>query len=354
MVADQVGVGILGSGFIADFYLAGAQVVAGATVAANYSRSPERRAALAAKYRIPCSYDTMEALCADPDVQLVIVALPNHLHLDAVRAATAQRKAVVCTKPLGRTAEEAAEMVRLVRAAGVMGGYAENSAFAPDVRKMREIVASGAIGRVISIRAREGHSGPHAPHFWNAETAGGGAFLDMGVHGIEEVRILVGKDVPITEVFAWGATLVHGDRTTADDNAVALLKLADGRVMTVEASWSAKGGLEVRTEISGTGGRIVHDTMSTSIRAFLETPTGYVAEKTDADTGWVFPVAGEAHVHGYDAQFRHFVDAFRSGTTPTETFEDGYVVNAVVDAAHRSMKSGRWEAVTLDPEIIHA
>ncbi|HEX7473867.1 MAG TPA: Gfo/Idh/MocA family oxidoreductase [Candidatus Limnocylindrales bacterium] len=353
-MGDPVRIGMLGSGFIADFYLAGARLVADAAVVANYSRSAERGAALAARYGIARTYDTIDALCAADDVQLVIVALPNHLHLEAVRAATAHGRAVVCTKPLGRNAAEAAEMVRLVRAAGVMGGYAENIAFSPDLGKMREIVDSGAIGRILSIRAREGHSGPHAAHFWDADTAGGGALLDMGCHGIEEVRILVGKDVRVSDVFAWGATLVHGDKTTGDDNAIALLRLEDGRVMTIEASWSAKGGLEGRTEISGTGGRIVTDTLSTSIRAFLETPAGYLAEKTDADTGWVFPIADEARVHGYDAQIRHFVEAFRGGTRPSETFEDGYVVNSIIDAAYRSMRSGRWEPVALDPEIAAA
>jgi predicted dehydrogenase len=85
-MTDPVRIGILGSGFIADFYLA------------NYSRSAERGAALAARYGIARTYDTIEGLCADEDVDIVIVALPNHLHLDAVRAATANGRAVVCTR----------------------------------------------------------------------------------------------------------------------------------------------------------------------------------------------------------------------------------------------------------------
>jgi predicted dehydrogenase len=351
-MADVARIGMLGSGFIADFYTKGIGYLKNAVVVANASRGESKRGAeFAKRFGVPRTYTSIDALCADPEVDIVVVALPNQFHLEAVRAATKARKAVICTKPLGRNATEAAEMVRLVREAGVMGGYAENIVFAPDLIKMHEIVESGAIGRVLSVRAREGHSGPHASHFWDAETAGGGTLLDMGCHCIEAARLMFGKDQRIVDVFAWGATLSHGDKTTGEDNALMVMRYEDGRIATIEASWSAKGGLEARTEVTGTDGRIVQDSLSTSLRAFLGRPTGYVAEKVDADTGWVFPVPDETRVHGYDEQFRHFAGAFLSGTPPRETFEDGYLVNCLIDAAYRSIKSGKWERVEADPKL---
>ncbi len=343
---DEVRLGFVGSGFIADHYMSGLRYVPGARVVANASTGGARGAAFAARHGIARSYDSIAALCADPEVDLVVIALPNHLHREAVRAAVAAGKGVLCTKPLGRNADDAAEMLRLVLDAGVFHGYLENEVFSPEVMKVAEMVASGALGRVLTMRAREGHSGPHADHFWDAETAGGGAFLDMGCHCIEAARSIIGKDVSIAEVFAWGATLGHADKTTGEDNAIAILRFEDGRTATIEASWTAKGGIEVRNEVYCERGRIVHDLGSTPIRAFLEESVGYLAEKTDAETGWVYPVADEPRVAGYDEQFRHFVEAYRAGTTPRETFEDGYVVNTIIDAAYRSMRSGRWEAVT--------
>jgi predicted dehydrogenase len=252
---------------------------------------------------------------------------------------------VLCTKPLGRNCDEAAEILRLVTDAGVFHGYLENEVFSPDVIRLQEMVASGALGRVLTMRAREGHSGPHAAHFWDAETAGGGAFLDMGCHCIEAARYIIGKDVAVTDVFAWGATLGHADKTTGEDNAIAILRFEDGRTATIEASWTAKGGIEVRNEIYCERGRIIHDLGATPIKAFLEESVGYLAEKTDADTGWVFPIADETRVAGYDEQFRHMVRAYLAGETPRESFEDGLVVNRIIDAAYRSMRSGQWEAV---------
>ena len=341
---DDVRIGMLGSGFIGEFHTQGLRHVPGARVVANYGAGPERREAFAARFGSR-PLVSIEAVCADPEVDLVVVSLPNHLHLDAVRAAAENRKAVACTKPLGRNATEAAEMLRLVEDAEVFHAYLENVVFNAETIRMREMIEAGAIGRPITFRAREGHSGPHASHFWDAELAGGGALLDMASHGAEAARYLFGKDVPVRDVFAWGATLVHGDRTTGEDNAVMLVRFDDERVATMDVSWSSKGGLENRFEMYGDAGRIVQDITSTVLRAFIERPAGYIGEKADADTGWVFPVPDETYVHGHDAMMQDVVEALRSGSPPRETFGDGYVVNTIIDAAYRSMRSGRWEAV---------
>ena len=342
---------MLGSGFVADFYMEGLRDVPGAEVVANYSRSDERANEFGRRHGVSRQYMTMEDLCADEDVDLVVIALPNHLHLPATRVATADGKAIVCTKPLARNAVEAAEMVNLVRKAGVMHGYAETEVFSPDVMRAREMIESGSIGDVLTVRAREAHSGPHAPHFWDGETAGGGALLDMGCHTVEAARYFFGKDNRIKDVFAWGATLVHHEKTKAEDNAVLLLRLEDGRTSLTEASWTAKGGMELRNEIYGTMGRIVTDTSSTRIRAFVQQSAGYLMEKADADTGWVFPIPDEARVYGYHEEMRHFTQCFVEGKQPREDFVDGYIVNCVLDAAYRSMKTGRWEPVQVDSKV---
>ena len=345
------GIGMLGSGFIGEFHTLGLRYVADARVVANYGAGAERREAFAERFGSR-AFDSIEGVCADPDVDLVVVSLPNQLHLDAVRAATAHGKAVACTKPLGRNADEAAEMLRIVNGGGVFHAYLENVVFNAETIRMREMIEAGAIGRVTTFRAREGHSGPHAAHFWNAELAGGGALLDMASHGTEAARYLFGKDVRVRDVFAWGDTLVHGARTTGEDNAVMLVRFEDGRVATMDVSWSSKGGLENRFEVYGDAGRIVQDITSTAIRAFIEQPAGYLGEKVDTATGWVFPVPNETYVHGHDAMMAEVVDAFRTGRPPRETFRDGYIVNATLDAAYRSMRSGHWEHVLLDEALL--
>ena len=345
---QPVNLGILGSGFVSGFYMDGLRDVPGTHVVANYSRTAERAEAFGREHDIPRQYTSVEDLVADDDVDIVVVALPNHMHVDAIRAAAGAGKAIVCTKPLARTGAEAAEMLRIVEDAGVWHGYAESAVFSPNLAKAHQMVAAGAIGNLLTMRAREAHSGPHAPHFWDAETAGGGALLDMGCHTIEAARYFFGKDVPMTEAFAWGATLSHGDKTTGEDNAVALIKFANGGISITESSWSMKGGMELRNEITGTGGRLVTDSTATPVHGFITNPGGYLMEKADADTGWVYPIPEEARVYGYMQEMRHFIDCFRAGTQPRETFVDGYIVNCALDACYRSMASGRWEPIEID------
>ncbi len=341
----MVGIGMLGSGFIASTYAEALEDVRDARLTANYSREAGRAAQFAARWGSAARYDDMAALCADPAVDLVVIALPNEAHLDAAAAAAAAGKGIVCTKPLARTGAEAAEMLRIVTEAGVWHGYAESSVFSPNIAKAYQMVTAGAIGDLLTMRAREAHSGPHAPHFWDAETAGGGALLDMGCHTIESARHFFGKDNAITEVFAWGATLAHRDKTTGEDSAIALLKFERGQLATVESSWIEKGGMQLRHELVGTAGRLVTDTSSTPVWGFIENPAGYLVEKADAETGWVFPVPEETRAYGFSQQMRHFIGAFAAGQTPSETFHDGCIVNRVLDACYASMQSGTWEKV---------
>ena len=85
-----------------------------------------------------------------------------------------------------------------------------------------------------------------------------------------------------------------------------LMRFEDGRVATMDVSWSSKGGLEGRFEAYRRRRPIIQDMASSPLRAFIEQPAGYLGEKVDADTGWVFPVPNETYVHGHDAMMgRH-------------------------------------------------
>src|SRR4051794_34935409 len=106
MTSEQtVRLGILGSGFVADFYLDGLRYVPGTEVVANYSRSAERAQEFGSKRGIARQYTEMADLCADADVDMVVIALPNHMHVEAAKLAAGNKKAIVCTKPLARNAE---------------------------------------------------------------------------------------------------------------------------------------------------------------------------------------------------------------------------------------------------------
>lgn len=342
----SVRIALLGSGFVSELYMLGLDEVRGHDVVVNYSRSAERASAFGRKWRIPEQTTDLKAAIARDDVDLVIIGLPNQAHVEATRLATQAKKHVVCTKPLGRNVDEAREMVALVERAGVLHGYAETEVFSPAVMRVRRMIDDGALGRVFTIRSREAHSGPHAPHFWDPVLTGGGALMDMGCHMFEAFRYFLGKDDRPVEVIAWGDRLVHHDKTTAEDNAIAMVRFQSGAMGVAETSWSALGGMDLRNEVYGDKGAAYTDvTRGTPIHAFTLGSAGYLMEKTNADNGWVFPVPDEARTYGFHEEMRHFVECVANGVMPRETYHDGLMINAVMDAAYRSMKTKKWEGI---------
>ncbi len=343
---NKVRVAMLGSGFVAGFYMHGLANVNGQQVVANYSRDPARARAFSEEWSIPEFTTDLESLISRTDIDLYIIALPNEAHLPVSVQLSKAGRNQVCTKPLARNRAEAKAMLDAARLSSGMHGYAETEVFAPCVVKAREVIEKGGIGRVLWVRSRESHSGPHSPHFWDVEKTGGGAMNDLACHTIAAARYFFGKSDTITEVMAWGARLVHHDKTQGEDNALLLLKFQSGGIGHCELSWTTKGGLDLRNEIHGTEGSVFTDvTRGTPLSAFTTTSAGYVVEKADLDLGWTRPLPEEAFAYGYQAEMRHFVECARDGLTPRETYDDGLVVNCILDAGYQSMREGRWVRV---------
>ncbi len=341
-----VRIGLLGSGFLANFYLQGLQNVAGWEIPVVASPSIDHARAFAKKWNIADATADVNGTIGRSNLDLMLVAAPNYVHKDLVIRCARAGKNVVCTKPLGRNAAEAREMLDAVQAAGVMHGYGETEVFSPSVMKAREYIDHGGIGRVITVRSREAHAGPHSDWFWKKELSGGGAMLDMGCHTIEAARYFIGKDNPIVHVLAWTDRLMHRDRTDAENNAVLLMRFRDRQLGQAELSWTARGGLDLRNEVFGTEGAIFTDvTRETPIKVFSRSGVGYTVEKAESETGWLFPPVDEAWTYGYREEMRHFIECVANRLEPRETFRDGAIVNCVLDTAYRSAETKRWEEV---------
>jgi predicted dehydrogenase len=276
-----------------------------------------------------------------------VVGLPNYVHREVVGKIAAAGKAVLCTKPLGRNAAEARQMLEEVEKVGVFAGYLEDLCYTPKTLKAIKAVRGGAIGEVTWVRSRETHPGPHSAWFWDGRLTGGGAIVDMGCHCIEIIRNFVGKGVRPLEVMCHADTLVHP--IDDEDNAVALIRFENGALGQLEVSWTFRGGMDLRDEVAGTHGTIwLNHFLRTGFEMFTAGGSGgYVAEKAETEAGWLFPVGDEVVALGYRDMFTDMFRAMETGAAPQETFYDGYVVNAIMDAAYRSARSNAWEPVEL-------
>ncbi len=134
----------------------------------------------------------------------------------------------------------------------------------------------------------------------------------------------------------WADTLVHP--IEAEDNAIALIRFESGAIGQFEVSWTFRGGMDLRDEVAGTEGTIwLNHFLRTGFDAFSSGEGGgYVAEKAESASGWLFPVGDEIAELGYVDMFTDMFDAMDEGRAPMETFYDGYVVNAIIDACYRS------------------
>ena len=340
---------MLGTGFIADFYTLTIHNQRGPEqVHMVYSRSEERAKGFQDKWGVPNGSTSLKKAINSSETDTVIIGLPNNRHEEAVIAAAEAGKAVLCTKPLGRNAEEAKRMLDAVEKAGVFNGYLEDLVYPPKTLKAIQSVKNGALGKILWVRSRETHPGPHSDWFWDIEQAGGGAIVDMGCHCVEIIRNFVGKGIRPVEAMCWADTLVHP--IDAEDHGIGLIRFENGAMGQFEVSWAFRGGMDLRDEISGSEGTIwLNHWLRTGYEMFTSVGQGgYVAEKAEGDTGWLFPVGDEAAELGYTDMFNEMFNCLDNNTTPMETFYDGYVVNAMIDACYKSAKSKQWEPIQLE------
>ena len=344
-------VAMLGTGLIGMFYtqsLNGQRNRDRVTIV--QSRSEERARQSAEEWGVPTWTTDIDEALRHPGVTTVVIGLPNFMHLEAVQKAVAAPniKAILCTKPLARNGAEAAEILKVVEDAGVFHGYLEDLVYAPKALKAIKSVQDGAIGDVLVARSRETHPGPHSAWFFDAEKAGGGAVIELGCHCIEIIRSYVGKHNRPVEVMCWHDTMVHPIQ--AEDTALVWIRFESGAVGQFEVSWTFRGGMDLRDEISGTEGTIwLNHFLRTGFEMFTSGEgSGYVAEKSEVESGWLFPVGDEIVELGYTDMFTDMFNSLEQGTSPTEDFYDGYVVNCVMDACYRSAKERTWVPVEVD------
>jgi predicted dehydrogenase len=278
--------------------------------------------------------DTIKA----SDVDVVSIHSPNYLHAPMAIAAAEAGKNVICIKPLATSLAEADSILRAAEKAGVRLLYAENVPFIPAIQEARRLIASNAIGKVFRVKACEGIAEPHADWHYDASQCGGGAMIDLGVHSIEFCRAMA--DSVVETVYAETGTFRWRDRLEAEDTSVMTLRFANGVIGQCENSWSLAGASDSRFEAFGTEGRIMIDNLHRHPIQVVATGNGSVS------AGWSFPwpMSG-AIMDGQVEMFRHFMECLRTGARSRSEGIDGWNVMAVIEAAQKSMRSGKREPV---------
>ncbi len=338
---SQVGVGLIGSQFITSIHYESLERVAAADVRAVASKTEAHVRKFAEERGIPHWTTDYRELLARDDIDMVVVGVPNYLHREVTVAAAEAGKHIVLEKPMALNLAECDEMIAACDSAGVKLMYAEELCFTPKYVRLKQLADEGALGDVFLIKQSEKHDGPHSPWFWDVEKSGGGVMLDMGCHGIEFARWILGRP-PIQSVYCDLKLNMHRDKTRGDDTSIIIIDFEGGATAYIEESWAKLGGMDDTAEVHGTGGVAYADILQgTSIQTYSKEGYGYAVEKAGDTKGWSYTIYEEAWNYGFPQEMEHFVHCVRDDTEPSVTGRDGRAVMEAIFAAYASAGQGR-------------
>jgi UDP-N-acetylglucosamine 3-dehydrogenase len=366
----QIGLGIIGCGAISQraylpaFAEPGSALAARAMRGHSYDGCPKSKVValadineplarrLAAEFDVPKTYTDWHELVNDSNVEAVCVATPNHLHAEMAIEAMKCGKHVLVEKPMATDLTSMDQMVSLATERKLVLMVNQAFRFNPVHEVAKDVVDSGLIGKTLSVRGRFGYAGPESwtgssDTWWLKKSlAGGGALYDVGIHAVDLIRYLTGKEV--VEVAAFCGALERDIQT--EDNAVCIMRFSDGTLGVAEASWTTRPG-QIVTQICGSEGNLTVDMGEGSateagdevgpvLVQFAPPATTYMNMRMPPGVmrGSVF-VPSIPGTSRYGGPYRHFVDCVESGAVPVVSGNEGRASMEIVLAAIASQET---------------
>lgn len=373
-------VGILGFGFIGKVHVYGylnlplfcdpaplrakiTHVVTGHAESAEKARETIGAEVGATDYR---------AVTENPEIDIVHICTPNHLHKDALLSAIRHQKHIYCDKPLVSTMAEAEEIRAALRDYRGTAQMTLQNRFFPATLRAKQLVDEGAMGEVLEFRAAYLHGGSasaDAPLKWKlTAAAGGGVISDLAVHVLDLVEHLAGplRSVMATTHVAYSERPSPADPheklpVDAEDCVMLLARLASGAPGTVEATKIATGSEdELRLEIHGTRGALRFNGMEPhyldwydasaadrplgGLRGWQRIAAGQ--RYSPPDSGFPSPKAAVGWIRSHVACLANFLAAVAEGRPATPGLEQGIRLQYLMECIRRSAAQGRWMDVT--------
>ncbi|HEX8719663.1 MAG TPA: Gfo/Idh/MocA family oxidoreductase [Pyrinomonadaceae bacterium] len=360
--SDEVGVGIIGTGFARTTQLPAFAACEGARLVAVASARRENAETAAREFGIPFVASDWREVVGRDDVDLVSIVTPPGTHAEMAAGALAAGKAVLCEKPMAMNAGEAARMCEAARAAGRLALIDHELRFLPARRLMREMILGGELGRVrhakLLFRSDSRAGGRWPWSWWSDERAGGGALGAIGSHAVDALHWLLGTRVShVSAALATNVAERHSEadgaprRVTSDDEATLLVNFLEGGAAeratgVVAISMAEAGAPEHTVEVFGTEGALRISGAGDLRRARVGDGAW---QRVETETA---PLAPGLHDNEWSRGFtvfaREIVAALRAGRAEVEgaaTFDDGLHTQLVLDAARAAHASGCRVAV---------
>lgn len=320
---NKINLGLIGLGFIGKVHLynclrlPNAQLVAVADVS-------KKALKIANRLGVSRTYDDYHELLSDPNIDAVIIALPNHLHAESAILAAQNNKNILLEKPLARNSSEGKEILSQIKKHDVKLMIGHTGRFFTPYKIIKKRIDSFELGDIQVAYATNISSGPFfhrtmsdAPQpvpewCWKKELTGGGVLIDLGSHMINLVRWLFGEVVEVKSYLGYRLNLEQ------EDHAICMLKFKQGQVVIINVGWFSQQ-TQVKLEVYGTAGHAIASHASpgkikTAIQLMLRKTPSYYAP--------------------YFGELQHFVDCLQNSCQPQPSGEEALKDLEVIEKAY--------------------
>lgn len=390
----RIGIGIIGAGFLAETRARCYRQVSGynTRIVAVAARTEANAAKYAQRHHVPKTFTHYHDLLSLPEVDMVDLCVPNHLHRPIAEAAAAAGKHIVCTKPLTAyvgqdlpadttdaevatvdrhhmlaiATADAQAMVEAAQKAGVYLMYGENWVYAPSISRAEGLITTSR-GTIVEMRGGECHSGSHSPYSKIWRYTGGGALLRLGAHPIGAMLYLkqqeglarqgqpiravavsaeVGDLSRIPSVAAEARPWMATGWQDVENWAAVIITFDDGSRAIVYASDAVMGGMESRLEIFLSNGQLKCNLSPNNLlQAYAPQAEvfgdEYIMEKVSTSAGWSTPMPNEDWSSGHLAMCQDFVAAVAEKRPPRADGHLGLEVTRLVYLAYLAAATGQ-------------
>lgn len=332
----ELGVGILGTGWVAGSHIRAFETNPHTEVRAILSRDKDRAVAKVVEHTLArCrAYDHLEGLLADPNVQIVSICTPHHLHVQQALAAAEAGKHLVLEKPVALDIRGLRQLQTAVRAAKVKTVVCFVLRWNPLFETIRALLADHVVGRLFYGQVDYLHGiGPwYAQYEWNTKKEiGGSSLLTAGCHAVDGLRWFIGRRA--VEVFAYANFSAQNPlHYEYEPNSVTLVKFDDGTLGKIASSIECVMPYAFNIELLGDQG---------SIRNNQVFSKKWVGQRGWATIPTVLPDTGDVSHHPFKGQVDHFVDCILTDRESHANLEDAALTHEICFASEISAREGR-------------
>jgi UDP-N-acetyl-2-amino-2-deoxyglucuronate dehydrogenase len=331
-------IGIIGGGGISDTHARAASEIKGVGIGAFYGYNHEKTRQLSERYG-GTAYRDFQSFLAHRPLDLVIIGSPSALHAEQGITAARQGLHVLTEKPIDVTTAQADALIAECERTGVKLGVCFQDRVAPEIRRLKQLVDDGRVGKPILVNGYVKWYRPseyYSDSRWRGKRAldGGGALMNQGVHTVDLLLWLMGD---VERVYARTVTALHN--IEVEHTVVATLEFGNGAIGTLEAGTSIYPGYQRRVELTGSEGTIImeHDRI---IAADIRTPDPDLASAVAGDTNASASSPIVSDISGHRRLLEDFLQAIETNGTPICDGHEGRRSVELIEAIYESSRMG--------------